>query len=174
MQAMKTLLILWTLLLAAALPAAAQQPLYIVNGKVCDDIEQVESLPADEETIARYGAEASNGVILVTLRYDSPARFPSDSTFGSYIARRVEWDPDEVAARVVLRYRIAPDGTLSVVQELQSTDNRLKRRVLKAVSEAPRWEPAMKNGQAIESEGVLSIQLPEGKPLPRHMELVIR
>lgn len=32
----------------------------------------------------------------------------------------------------------------------------------------------MKNGQAIESEGVLSIQLPEGKPLPRHMELVIR
>ena len=26
---MKTLLILWTLLLAAALPAAAQQPLYI-------------------------------------------------------------------------------------------------------------------------------------------------
>lgn len=179
---MKTLLILWTLLLAAALPAAAQQPLYIVNGKVCDDIrsippddiEQVESLPADEETIARYGAEASNGVILVTLRYDSPARFPSDSTFGSYIARRVEWDPDEVAARVVLRYRIAPDGTLSVVQKLQSTDNRLKRRVLKAVSEAPRWEPAMKNGQAVESEGVLSIQLPEGKPLPRHMELVIR
>ena len=179
---MKTLLILWTLLLAAALPATAQQPLYIVNGKVCDDIrsippddiEQVESLPADEETIARYGAEASNGVILVTLRYDSPARFPSDSTFGSYIARRVEWDPDEVAARVVLRYRIAPDGTLSVVQQLQSPDNRLKRRVLKAVSEAPRWEPAMKNGQAVESEGVLSIQLPEGKPLPRHMELVIR
>ena len=74
----------------------------------------------------------------------------------------------------MLRYRIAPDGTLSVVQELQSTDNRLKRRVLKAVSEAPRWEPAMKNGQAVESEGVLSIQLPEGKPLPRHMELVIR
>ena len=69
---MKTLLILWTLLLAAALPATAQQPLYIVNGKVCDDIrsippddiEQVESLPADEETIARYGAQAAHGVIL--------------------------------------------------------------------------------------------------------------
>ena len=179
---MKRYILLLSALFAATLSAVAQRPLYIVNGVETeeiesippDDIEQVESLPADEETIARYGAEASNGVILVTLRYDSPARFPSDSTFGSYIARRVEWDPDEVAARVVLRYRIAPDGTLSVVQELQSTDNRLKRRVLKAVSEAPRWEPAMKNGQAVESEGVLSIQLPEGKPLPRHMELVIR
>ena len=42
---MKTLLILWTLLLAAALPAAAQQPLYIVNGKVCDDIR---SIPPDD------------------------------------------------------------------------------------------------------------------------------
>ena len=42
---MKTLLILWTLLLAAALPATAQQPLYIVNGKVCDDIR---SIPPDD------------------------------------------------------------------------------------------------------------------------------
>ena len=179
---MKTLLILWTLLLAAVLPAAAQQPLYIVNGKVCDDIrsippddiEQVESLPADEETIARYGAEASNGVILVTLRYDSPARFPSDSTFGSYIARQVRWDESEPTARVVLRYKITPDGETVVQQELESTDSRLKRRVLKAVAEAPRWHPAQKNGAPVESEGVLSIQLPEGRRMPRQAELVIR
>lgn len=179
---MKMFLTLWTLLLAAALPAAAQQPLYIVNGEVCDDIrsippddiEQVESLPADDETIARYGNEASNGVLLITLRYDSPARFPSDSTFNDYIARRVEWDADEEAARVVLRYRIAPDGRLEIVQELESTDKRLKRRVLKAVAEAPQWEPAMKEGKSVASEGVLHVQLPEGKPMPRRMELVIR
>ena len=177
-------LLLYILFLAAAVRAATPrpQPLYIVNGKETseirsippEDIENVEMFPADEETIARYGQRAAHGVMLITLRDDRPASFPADSAFGSYIARRVEWDPDEVAARVVLRYRIAPDGTRSVVQELQSTDNRLKRRVLKAVSEAPRWEPAMKNGQAVESEGVLRIQLPEGKPLPRHMELVIR
>lgn len=63
---------------------SAQRPLCIVNGAPTEedialippeDIERVETLPADEETIARYGAEASNGVILVTLRYDEPARF---------------------------------------------------------------------------------------------------
>jgi len=38
--------------------------------------------------------------------------------------------------------------------------------LLKALAEAPRWKPATKNGRPVESEGVLRIQLPEGKPLP--------
>ncbi|MDE6865117.1 MAG: TonB-dependent receptor plug domain-containing protein, partial [Alistipes sp.] len=63
--------------------ARAQQPLYIVNGVPTtdniaqippEDIERIETLPADEESIARYGEQASNGVVLVTLRYDEPAR----------------------------------------------------------------------------------------------------
>ncbi|WP_300799375.1 TonB-dependent receptor [uncultured Alistipes sp.] len=168
---------------AATLSVAAQRPLYIVNGTPTDDIasippddiELVEELPADEESIARFGPEASNGVILVTLRYDEPARFGADSiSFGSYIARQVRWDEREPAARVVLRYRITAEGETIVEDELESTDNRLKRRVLKAVEEAPRWRPAIKNGRAVDSEGVLRIQLPEGKRLPRQIELVIR
>ena len=71
---------------AATLSVAAQQPLYLVNGTPADDIasippddiELVEELPADEETIARFGPRASNGVILITLRYDEPARFEAD------------------------------------------------------------------------------------------------
>ena len=55
-----------------------------------EDIERVETLPADEETIARYGLRASNGVLLVTLRYDSPAVVPSDPTFWRYNPRRRE------------------------------------------------------------------------------------
>jgi hypothetical protein len=46
--------------------------------------------------------------------------------------------------------------------------------VLKAVEEAPLWEPATKNGAPVASEGVLRIQLPEGKPLPRLPELIWR
>ena len=134
----------------------------------------VEMLPADEETIARYGQRAAHGVMLITLRYDRPASFPADSAFGSYIARQVRWDESEPTARVVLRYKITPDGETIVQQELESTDNRLKRRVLKAVAEAPRWHPAQKNGAPVESEGVLSIQLPEGRRMPRQAELVIR
>ena len=165
-------LLLYILFLAAAVRAATPrpQPLYIVNGKETteirsippEDIENVEMLPADEETIARYGQRAAHGVMLITLRYDRPASFPADSAFGSYIARQV------------LRYKITPDGETVVQQELESTDSRLKRRVLKAVAEAPRWHPAQKNGAPVESEGVLSIQLPEGRRMPRQAELVIR
>ena len=162
-------ILLFLLSFAAAVRAASPKPtpMYIVNGKETteirsippEDIENVEMLPADEETIARY---------------DQPATFPADSTFGHYIASRVRWDASEPAARVVLRYKVTPEGDTVVHQELESTDKRLKRRVLKAVAEAPRWTPAQKNGRPIESEGVLRIQLPEGKRMPRPVELVIR
>ena len=49
-----------------------------------------------------------------------------------------------------------------------------RRRVLKALEEAPLWEPATKNGTPVASEGVLRIQLPEDKPLPRLPELIWR
>ena len=168
--------------LSAHAAAPKPAPLYIVNGKVADEIgsippeeiEQVEMLPADEETIARYGERAMHGVMLVTLRYDEPARFPADTTFGSYIARQVRWDNDEPVARVVLRYTITPEGAIRIDDTLESTDSRLKRRVVKAVEESPRWQPARKNGKTVASEGVLSIQLPEGRPMPRRVELVYR
>lgn len=168
--------------LLAAITAAAQRPLCIVNGERRTDIatippadiERMEELPADEETIARYGEEASEGVILVTLRYDEPARFDAAPSFGAYVASRVRWDDDDPAARVVLRYTVTPEGRAVVAQELESTDSRLKRRVLKAVEEAPLWRPARKEGRPVASEGVLRIQLPEGKPLPRGAELVWR
>ena len=76
----------------------AQRPLYIVNGVETeeiesippDDIENIESLPADEETIARYGGKkAANGVILISLRYDKPAIFEAGTTFDEYIAGQV-------------------------------------------------------------------------------------
>lgn len=178
---MKRLLaLLAAVLLATALPARSQKPLYLVNGVERSDIdsippeeiEHVETLPADEETIARYGAKASNGVMLITLRYDEPARFSDTTTFDRYIARQVRWDDDEPVARVVLRYTVAPDGKAVVDETLESTDGRLKRRVLKAVEEAPRWTPARKAGKPLASEGVLRIQLPEGRAMPRRVELV--
>ncbi len=168
--------------LLAVLPLEAQRPLYLVNGEPRDeiasiparDIECIEELPADEETIARYGERAADGVLLITMRYDTPARFEADTTLGAYIARRVRWDDDEPAARVVVRYRITEEGALEIDRTLESTDSRLCRRVLKALAEAPRWLPAMKNGRPVESRGVVSIQLPEGKPMPPPVELVIR
>lgn len=178
---MRYLLLLGALLAAAV--AAAQRPLYIVNGVERDDIasippadiERVEELPADDETVARYGQRASHGVVVVTLRYDTPARFGDGSeSFDEHIARNVKWDEEETAARVVVRYTVAADGSVTAGEVLQSTDSRLRRRVLKALAEAPRWQPATKEGAPIESQGVLRIQLPEGKRLPRQVEMVWR
>ena len=176
----KVFALLAAVLLAAALPARSQKPLYLVNGVERSDIdsippeeiEHIETLPADEETIARYGEKASNGVMLITLRYDQPARFSDTTTFDRYIARQVRWDDDEPVARVVLRYTVAPDGRTIVDETPEATDNRLKRRVLKAVEEAPLWTPAQKGGKPLASEGVLHVQLPEGRPMPRRVELV--
>lgn len=179
---MKRYILLLSALFAATLSAVAQRPLYIVNGVETeeiesippDDIENIESLPADEETIARYGEKAANGVILISLRYDKPAVFEAGTTFDEYIAGQVKWDDDEPAARIILRYTVTHEGKAVLAQELESTDNRLKRRVLKALSEAPHWHPAQKNGVAVASEGVLHIQLPKGKRMPRPVELVWR
>lgn len=179
----KQLILLFTLIFAGIFSAAAQDPIYVVNGQVVSDIrnippgdiESTEMLPADEQAIARYGTEASNGVILITLRYDTPARFPeADSSFNDYISAQTEWDDSLPAARVVLRYKITTDGRTVPTDELEATDRRLRRRVIDAVEKAPRWQPAMRDGKPVESEGVLRIQLPEGKSIPRPLEFIMR
>ena len=180
---MKRFVFLLFIAFSVVVPARGQQPLYIVNGIERSDIrdidpeviEQMEELPADEFTIARYGEKAANGVVLITLKYDTPARFTADTvSFARFVARQIKWSDSDPTARVVLRYRIAEDGSLTILETLQSTDPRLKRRVEKIVEASPRWEPARKAGKAVATEGVLRLQLPEGKPLPRQLELVIR
>ncbi|MDE5709505.1 MAG: TonB-dependent receptor [Alistipes sp.] len=176
----RSLLLLAALL--AGLSLQAQRPLYIVNGVPCDevtsiapdDIETVDELPADEETIARYGERAAGGVIRITLRYDVPATFSDTLSFADYVTREVKWAADEPAARVSLRYRVLADGSVEIRELLESTDNRLKRRILKAMAGAPRWEPAYKNGAPVETEHVLTLRLPEGKRMPREPYLRMR
>ena len=76
----------------------------------------------------------------MTPRLDSRLTPLSPAIFAS----RVKWADDEPLARIIIRYRITPQGNVEVDQVLESTDNRLKRRVLKALAESPRWLPARK------------------------------
>jgi len=183
---MKRFLLLFAALSGAFALAAQQQrpPLYLVNGKEwpaeeigtidASELEKVDVLPADEETIARYGEKASGGVICITLRYDSPAVFSDSLTFDRYIARHVKWDDDDPAARVSLRCKITAEGRAVVSEVLESTDNRLKRRVLKAVAEAPLWTPARKEGAPVETTQTFTVRLPKGKALPGEPYIRIR
>lgn len=179
---MRTLLTLLTLFCASTL--WAQQPLYVVNGKVVesiegiphDDIESINVLPADEDTIAEWGLGASEGVIVVRLKFDTPASFSAEgiNNFTTYLAKQIKWDESMPAERASLRLRITKEGTAEVVEVLDTTSRQFLKRVTKAIAAAPRWQPAMRDGKAIESLHLVNIQLPLGKELPKDPYVIIR
>lgn len=178
------------LFLSLSAPDATAQsrkrlPLYIVNGERMSeeqvkgihpkDIEDNHLLPADEQTIERYGHEAANGVVVITLRYDTPARFEIDgqtTNYSNYIADRVKWDDTDPVARIIISFKVKSDGTISDNDVLEATDKRLLRRIEKAMAEAPRWKPALKDGKGVETTHLLKVTLPKGRTMPR--ERVVR
>ena len=162
--------------------AWAQKPLYIVNGVEMEsvqhipekNIEHIDHLAANEESVAKYGERANNGVIIVTLRYDREAQFTGGKALADYVGERVKWPENYGVARFVARYTIAEDGSFHLGDILQSTDHQLRKRVIKALQGVPKWQPATKQGKAVESEYILAVQLPKGKPMPREPYIVIR
>ena len=164
-----------------------RMPLYIVNGKRVSfseakeisprDIVTEKMLPADEQTIAKYGAEASNGVVVIALRYDTPARFElegREARYSAYVAKQVKWGEFDPVARVIVAYRVNADGSVSLRDVLESSDKRLLRRVEKVLASSPRWIPAKREGKGVETDHVLRITLPEGKVLPPEPVFIIR
>ena len=162
--------------------AQTQTPLYIVNGVVMEsvkhiaeaNIEHIDHLEANEATVAKYGERANNGVIIISLRYDKEAEFAGGASLADYVEERVKWDENWGVARFVARYTISADGSFNLGDILQSTDNQLRKRVLRVLEDIPAWQPATKQGKAVESEYVLSVQLPQGKAMPKEAYIVIR
>lgn len=185
------------LVLAFALPApsgaaaqnrrAGRAPIYIVNGVRMseDEVKEIDPsdivtntlLPADESTVAQYGDQAANGVIVIVLRYDTPARFEAGgepAVYSGYIAGRVKWDDTDPVARVIVSFTVEADGSVVVKDVLEATDNRLRRRILRAMEEAPWWIPALKDGEGVATDHVLRVTLPKGRQLPREKVIPVR
>ena len=177
-------LIATLLALVLATPLVAQQPLYVVNGEVVesieeiphDDIESIDVLPADEETIAKWGIEASEGVIVVRLKFDTPATFVAEgfNNFTAYLAKHIKWSENMPAERASLRLNITEEGKIEVVEVLDTTSRQFLKHVTKAIASAPCWQPAMRDGKPIESLQLVNIQLPLGKELPKDPYVIIR
>ena len=164
-----------------------RMPLYIVNGKRVTqseaqdisprDIISEKMLPADEQTIAKYGAEASNGVVVITLRYDTPARFEiggQEQRYSASVAQQVKWGEFDPVARVIVAFKVGADGSVSLREVLESSDKRLQRRVEKVLASSPRWIPAKREGKGVDTDHVLRITLPEGRELPPEPVILIR
>lgn len=164
--------------------AYAYKPLYVVNGEIMEsiehipheDIERIDNLPANEETIAKWGIEASEGVILVTLRYDQNASFHHGDfhNFTDYLASVVRWDDTMPAERVSLRIEVNSNGKASISEVISSTSKQFLKRVTRAIESAPLWSPAERDGVAIESLHLVNLQLPKGKSMPKEMGIIIR
>ncbi len=160
----------------------AQQPLYIVNGVVREDIssipqeqiESIEMLDVNDQVISEYGLGASNGVSIITLKYDRRAQFIASSSINQYIADNIEWDDTDPVARFVMRYTILPSGEMVLGEILESTERRFRRKILKILESAPVWSPATNMGEAVAMEGVLRLQLPKGREMPRERYIIIR
>lgn len=158
--------------------------MYVVNGTIVDsiehiaqeDIERIDVLPADEETVAKWGVEASEGVILVTLRYDTPARFNFEGfdNFTAYLAKSVRWSDKQSAERVSLRIKVDSEGRVTVDKILQATSRQFLRRVEQAIASAPRWQPALRDGRSVESTHLVNLLLPEGESLPVEPGVIFR
>ena len=161
----------------------AQQPLYVVNGSVVEsidhipqeDIESIDVLPADEDTIAEWGLAASEGVIVVRLKYDTRASFAFEecNNFTAYLAKSVKWNSTMPAERASLRINIAEDGTATIAEVLETTSRQFLKRVVKAIESAPCWQPAMRDGRPVATVELVNIQLPAGKALPSEHYVII-
>ena len=180
-------LVLWPTTGAVAQVFTHRLPIYIVNGERMteeevraidpEDILSNELLPADEATIEKYGQDAANGVILITLRYDSEARFEVDgeeTNFSAYIARQIKWDAMDPVAQVIMTLEVGADGVAREKELLESSDRRLLKRIRTALSEAPRWVAARKDGEGIATEHILRITLPIGSRMPYQRAVIIR
>lgn len=164
------------LLIAGTISLSARGPLYVVNGRTMEsiehiaqeDIEHIDVLPANEETIEKWGMEACEGVIIVTLRYDTPAQFSHDKfdNFTSYLAHSVRWSDKMGTERVSLRITVDSTGRATISKVLQATSRQFLKRVERAISESPAWIPAMRNGEAVESTHLVNLLLPVGGELP--------
>ena len=180
---MRILSLISTLLLTLG-TLSAREPLYVVNGAVVatieniphEDIERIDVLPADEESIAKWGVEASEGVIIVTLRYDTPATFTYEEyrNFTDYLAHTVRWDDNLPAERVSLRIVVDSQGRATIAEVLDSTSRQYLKRVSRAIAEAPLWSPATRNGKPLESRHLVNLKLPAGKNLAIEPAVIIR
>ena len=176
------LILHFALCILHSVSAWAQRPLYIVNGVEMEsvrhipeaNIEHIDQLEANETTVAKYGERANNGVIVITLRYDREAEFTGGKPLSDYVGERVKWPENYGVARFVARYTVLADGSFRLGAVLESTDHQFRKRVIKVLQTLPKWQPATKQGKAVESDYVLAVQLPKGKEMPREPYIVIR
>lgn len=79
----------------------------------------------------------------------------------------VECEKEGVEGRVLLKFVINEDGTMSNMEVMQSPDERLSSEAKRVVGLMPKWNPAMNKGKAVKMKYTLpmTFRLPDKKKL---------
>jgi TonB family protein len=85
------------------------------------------------------------------LYLQSQQRYPAE-------ARR-----QQLSGRVVLRFMVNPDSTISDIEVLEGPAGGLREEAIRLLRQGPRWQPAREGGKAIRAQARLEVnfQLPE-------------
>ena len=63
---------------------------------------------------------------------------------------------------------------MTIDKILQATSRQFLRRVEQAIAQAPRWQPALRDGRSVESTHLVNLLLPEGESLPVEPGVIFR
>ncbi len=128
-----------------------------------DQVAKMSVLP-EKEAMGKYGEKGKKGVVEITTKKKaaelgikvpaqrkSPDDYPtfrgeSFMKFGNWLTGNIKFPADASArgkeGRATASYVVQPDGTITKVTVLSAPDPLLGEALVKAINEAPRWEPA--------------------------------
>lgn len=164
----------------------SKKPLYIVDGKKVEDIsliapQGIESITVlkDKANIEKYGAEAENGVVLITLKKvtdaeaekvdEAPAsgkdeepmieiepKFNGEGAdvFAKYVNMNLTYPTDtdgKKSGRVLVSFTVGTDGKVKNVKILRGVSKAIDEEVVRVVSSSPDWTPGYgRDGKPVE------------------------
>lgn len=70
----------------------------------------------------------------------------------------VEAAMNGLQGKVMVRFDVETDGTVSNVLVAHSVDPLLDREAIRVISEMPKWKPAVVDGKAVKKEMILPVE----------------
>lgn len=115
--------------------------------------------------VVRGAIERVWGIPVDNTIYDIPeevASYPGDmETFWTFLMKNLHYpedaEADSVQGRVIVRFVVEKDGSLTNYEILHSPDDRLTDEALRVLRMMPRWQPAKNNGRPVRSRYVVPV-----------------
>ncbi len=141
-----------TLLLAGSVQAGLNGSLSLKGNVACMPLSYAAVAAADSTTVSPA----------VTEFPEQAAQFPGgDQACYAFIASHMRYPTkaiqEGIAGRVVVRFVVEKDGSLTDITVMRSPAPVLSKEAVRIVRSMPRWQPAMQGGVAVRSRYLLTL-----------------